>query len=369
MHSLIKWPGGKTSEYNIIKQFIPQNYDKYIEPFFGGGAVFFNMAPQKNSIINDISENLINFYRYIQSCNSQFKNYLYALNDDWQQLKMISEPYVLKLCECFISLRNNDITVSELRDVIDHSCRHITDLLLESSKIMTEKNLIYNELFRMVSDKTIRTLSNELKHDKQLSQSDLICNITTGFMSGYYMCIRSVFNSFNRCQAPSCEYKTALFYFVREFCYGSMFRYNKFGEFNIPYGGIAYNNKDFKRKIDILFSQDVQNYLKNTQIFNTDFSEILDMAQVDDFVFIDPPYDTDFSEYENKVFNENDQRRLALKLHTLPAKFLLIIKNTPLIDSLYSNLGYNIYAFDNRYSYCVKGRNDRNAVHLIITNY
>ena len=49
--------------------------------------------------------------------------------------------------------------------------------------------------------------------------------------------------------------------------------------------------------------------------------------------------------------------------------FLLIIKNTPFIDSLYGDKGFNIFAFDNKYAYCVKGRNDRNAEHLIITNY
>ena len=108
---------------------------------------------------------------------------------------------------------------------------------------------------------------------------------------------------------------------------------------------------------------------KNTEILCCDFEEILDRVREGDFVFLDPPYDTDFSDYENRRFDGADQKRLANRLHELKAKFLLIIKNTPLIDELYQNNGYRVYAFDNQYSYCVKGRNDRNAVHLIITNY
>ena len=52
MQTLIKWPGGKTKEYPFIKDLIPA-FDRYIEPFFGGGAIFFQLKPKK-SIINDI---------------------------------------------------------------------------------------------------------------------------------------------------------------------------------------------------------------------------------------------------------------------------------------------------------------------------
>ena len=50
MQTLIKWPGGKTQEFPYIKDLIP-TFDRYIEPFFGGGAIFFQLKPQK-AIIN-----------------------------------------------------------------------------------------------------------------------------------------------------------------------------------------------------------------------------------------------------------------------------------------------------------------------------
>ena len=52
MNPLIKWPGGKSREITQIEDLIPR-YDRYIEPFFGGGAVFFNQKPN-HSYINDI---------------------------------------------------------------------------------------------------------------------------------------------------------------------------------------------------------------------------------------------------------------------------------------------------------------------------
>ena len=52
MQTLIKWPGGKTKEFIYIKDLIP-SFERYIEPFFGGGGIFFQLEP-KNAIINDI---------------------------------------------------------------------------------------------------------------------------------------------------------------------------------------------------------------------------------------------------------------------------------------------------------------------------
>ena len=73
-------------------------------------------------------------------------------------------------------------------------------------------------------------------------------------------------------QTQNSEY----FYFIREYCYSSMFRYNANGEFNVPYGGISYNRKNFQRKIDYIKSNKLQSHFVNTDIFNLDFEEFLD---------------------------------------------------------------------------------------------
>ena len=71
MKPFVKWAGGKRQILKRINEFIndsiePNSSYRYIEPFLGGGAVFFDKAPI-NAIINDLNEDLINAYRIIQS--------------------------------------------------------------------------------------------------------------------------------------------------------------------------------------------------------------------------------------------------------------------------------------------------------------
>ena len=68
MKPLVKWSGGKTDEIENIKPHIPEHYDTYIEPFVGGGAVYFDVQPSK-AVINDIHPELINFYQQIKEGN------------------------------------------------------------------------------------------------------------------------------------------------------------------------------------------------------------------------------------------------------------------------------------------------------------
>ena len=65
MKPIIKYRGGKSKEIPQIIQYIPQFDGRYIEPFLGGGAMFFHLEPN-NAIINDINVRLINFYRSVQ---------------------------------------------------------------------------------------------------------------------------------------------------------------------------------------------------------------------------------------------------------------------------------------------------------------
>ncbi|WP_179198686.1 MULTISPECIES: DNA adenine methylase [Paenibacillus] len=63
MKSPIKWVGGKRTEIKYFEKYIPQ-FETYVEPFVGGGALFWNLMPEK-AIINDINEDLINFYNVL----------------------------------------------------------------------------------------------------------------------------------------------------------------------------------------------------------------------------------------------------------------------------------------------------------------
>lgn len=66
MKPVLKWVGGKTQLLQEIRQRIPADIGTYYEPFIGGGAVFFDLAPQK-AVISDMNEELINLYQVIKA--------------------------------------------------------------------------------------------------------------------------------------------------------------------------------------------------------------------------------------------------------------------------------------------------------------
>lgn len=358
MKPIIKWPGGKSSEVDKIYNLIPK-YDRYIEPFFGGGAVFFALQPE-NAVINDISETLIKFYKLVKEQDIALKKYLVAYANSIADLILKVEDKYNDVYKAYIF--NNDEDIKEL-------IKKISPNILDLNLLIQDFDEFNNIIYINVKDKFLRTKKNNEK--KPFSDEDLKDNLITGFTSGYYMYFRNIYNKILLKKIKVCEsYEVANFYYIREYCYGSMFRYNKNGEFNIPYGGISYNKKVFKNKINSIFCSDMKEIMKNTSIYNIDFEKLLlEELQLNekDFIFLDPPYDTEFSDYEGKSFNKNDQKRLAETLTKIRAKFILIIKNTDYIYSLYKD-NFRILTFDKNYTYNVRSRNDRNVEHLIITN-
>ncbi|TVW14966.1 DNA adenine methylase, partial [Streptococcus pneumoniae] len=60
-----KWTGGKRQLLPVIRVLMPKTYNRYFEPFVGGGALFFDLAP-KDAVINDFNAELINCYQQIK---------------------------------------------------------------------------------------------------------------------------------------------------------------------------------------------------------------------------------------------------------------------------------------------------------------
>ena len=164
--------------------------------------------------------------------------------------------------------------------------------------------------------------------------------------------------------------RAAIFFFIREYCYSSMFRYNSYGEFNVPYGGISYNRKAFGKKIDYLLSEEMKAKLSTTSISNLDFEVFIDGLELtsDDFIFLDPPYDSDFSTYSQNCFGREEQIRLRDCLLRTQARIMLVIKNTDFIYDLYCK-NFHISSFDKKYMVSFMNRNAKDVKHLVITNY
>lgn len=75
LRPILKWAGGKSQLIQEILPLVPHSYDKYIEPFFGGGAIFFAIQPDK-SIISDSNSELINMYQIVANNVEQLIGYL-----------------------------------------------------------------------------------------------------------------------------------------------------------------------------------------------------------------------------------------------------------------------------------------------------
>ena len=369
MIPLIKWPGGKASEIKIIEPYIPV-FSRYVEPFFGGGAMFFHLMPER-AAINDASAALMEFYGMIKEQDAGLRKLLICYGESLENLLEVCADNYEGILGIYCALENLEIQEDGARSLLRELVKSIskqmsaefTDRLVLDSENFSEK------LVNMALDKMIRTIKNSRK--KPFSDADLRNNLLTGFASGYYMYFRDVFNDINlgKVKAPSAQYRAANFYFIREYCYGSMFRYNSKGEFNIPYGGKSYNRKNLRAKIDNMFNSEVEELFRNTELYCGDFEEFFENVKLteNDFMFLDPPYDTDFSDYEGKDFTKRDQERLARCLRETPAKFILVIKNTDFIYDLYKE-DFRILSFDNQYTYNVRSRNERSVEHLIITN-
>ena len=373
MNSLIKWPGGKSKEYEQIKNLIPK-HTRYIEPFFGGGAIFFKLQPKK-AIINDICAELIEFYRFIKGENDkkEFKKCLYDYVDNWEKIPKYIGIFENDFIKLYEEYKDDKKTEKEVKEIITKKLKAKEDQFngLFSKNFALDPNNLLEEVIKNLISKISRTKKIEKDRGK-LPDGDLHKNIETAFRSGFYMHFRDVMNKNGSKYKTSLAKKISNYYFIREFCYASMFRFNANGDFNIPYGGIAYNNKDFRSKVDYILSEEVEKVFKDTKILNTDFEKILSQKDLNknDFIFLDPPYDTDFSDYEKAVFDKKDQERLAKCLYNIKANFILIIKKTTFIYNLYKNKkGIKVDSFEKTYLYNMKGRNDREVEHLVIYNF
>jgi len=127
--------------------------------------------------------------------------------------------------------------------------------------------------------------------------------------------------------------------YLNRTCFNGLYRVNKNGEFNVPFG--KYKNPDFVQKDKIL---SCHKHLKSKNIKCMDFRKIEDFnIQEDDFIFFDPPYVplegySDFKRYTKEQFYEDSQIDLAnifKRLAKNKVKIILTNSNSSLVHELY----------------------------------
>lgn len=371
LSSFIKWAGGKEQELKHIVPLIPP-FSRYFEPFVGGGAVYFSIqADQK--FINDRSPELYRLYMAVARQDAAFFATLESLLASWQQIGCLVESSAPMLIACYKSYASDGVSQREMDDMLREFLRSRASTFtgMVEGLFARESERFLHELERNLLSKTRRMKALERKK-WALPAEDILANLECALKSAFYMHLRHLYNLSRGASLVSDGVAAAIFYFVRENAYASMFRYNQRGEFNVPYGGISYNRKDLARKIAYMRSEALRQHLSQTIIEQLDFEAFLKKyaPQEDDFLFLDPPYDSEFSTYARNAFDMRDQERLArYLLDECRAKFMLVIKRTPAIFHLYDRPGITIRSFEKTYLVSFQARNDRETEHLIVTNY
>lgn len=329
---LIKWPGGKGRLIKHLAPLVPK-HDRYIEPFLGGGALFFSLEPA-SSEVNDLSEELVNFYAMVKAGNVEFLGLVASLSR------------LFTLLGCVVA-NHADASAGDI------SSKAIGQLVSEGHAI--NDSAVFDPHFLSIY------ISNAMATSRRLS---------TAAHSAMYYSARDEYNSgiLGRTDEP---FKASLFFIIRELCFGSMFRYNSKKHFNIPYGGFSYDRKDLMAKAESLRAAGLKGFFANTAISCSDFREFLGRLEAapGDFLFLDPPYDSEFSGYSGNAFGRREHEDLKDILAMSSSKFLLIVESTPFIKDLYKPLNLDLHTLSSLYSYSMRGRNDRTVDYLILKNY
>ena len=246
---ILKWAGGKTQMLNDLLPKVPSSYGRYIEPFFGGGALFFALQPE-NAIISDSNPELINMYRQVADFPDE-------------------------VIQCLKQYENT-------------------------------KEMFYN-----VRSQTWEAL-------------------------------------------PKAE-AAARTIFLNRTCFNGLYRVNKKGEFNVPYG--KYKNPKICDQDALYIASDA---LKKAEILCGDYILVLEhYTKEGDFIFLDPLYlpvseYSDFKRYTKEQFYEEDHIELAkiiARLHERGCHIILTNSNHPLVHELYSQFTIDVVA-TKRYISC-----------------
>lgn len=241
----VKWAGGKKQLLAQYQAHFPANFGRYIEPFVGGGAVFF---------------------------------YLY------NQRQLAGKPVVL---------------IDRLEELVN--------------------------CYRVIQGQVEELIAALQAHDAHKSDAD------------YFYEVRDWDRSPDYAQRSDVE-RAARFIYLNRVCYNGLYRVNRRGQFNVPFG--SHRNPTV---CDADNLRAVHGALQGVTLLCADFEVCLALAEPGDLVYLDPPYhplsDTaHFTSYTSSSFCVEDQKRLAHLFRELDrrgCRIMLSNSHTELVRELY----------------------------------
>ena len=118
MNPVLKYRGGKSREIPRFLQYIPDNFDRYMEPFFGGGAVYFHLEPD-NAILNDINDRLMGFYHQLRNNYPQMREQLDKLQTQYEMNQLTYKRLKSENPEERVPNANEDLYY-RMRELFNH---------------------------------------------------------------------------------------------------------------------------------------------------------------------------------------------------------------------------------------------------------
>lgn len=261
---VLKWAGGKTQLLPQLLEVMPLEYNKYLEPFLGGGALFFRLEP-KDAVVGDANAELINLYECLAKAPDQVHKILCELprsSDDYYKVRSWTWDTL-------------DPTVAAARTI-----------------------------------------------------------------------------------------------YLNRLCFNGLYRVNKKGEFNVPYGNPT--NPSMPTVDHLVRAGSV---LAKAQIVKSDYLELLNQfASPGDFVFLDPPYIpvgqySDFKRYNAQQFGDSDHEALAAEVRRLAHIGCYVVvtnSNHPVVHDLYE--GFEIRVIETRRNISSKGNGRRGQDVIVIAD-
>jgi len=239
-------------------------------------------------------------------------------------------------------------------------------LIYMYKNIQSNHNDLYNELQKIIIE--FNSCKNEIDDNDDINRKPLTIEEAKKNKENYYYWIRFLYNNLN-------DKKTiigsAMFIFLNKTCFRGVFRIGPNG-FNVPYG--HYKNPEIinKNHLDII-NDLIQNVIFECIDFN--ISLISDNYQINDFIYLDPPYapekTTSFVKYTENGFDINNHNKLFTLIHKLTEKNIKIILNNSDVSLVRDNFTNDIYNITS--ILCKRSINSKNpdakSNEVIIKNY
>ena len=210
-------------------------------------------------------------------------------------------------------------------------------------------------------------LCNEEKFKKMCN---LLNSYETKHSEEFYYNIRNKDRSKTAFNRLSDYTRAARTIYLNKACFNGLYRVNSKNEFNVPFGKKTHVNTYEGSNLIT-----VSNYLtmNDVKILSVDFEEAVKDAKKGDFVYFDPPYDSDtksFTSYTETGFDKSEQTRLARVFKELDKKGVYVMlsnHSTVLVNELYKD--YHIYIIEAKRNINANGKKRGKVEELIITNY